>query len=79
MPRLRREFDVPIIILTARGEEVDRVSGLTMGADDYKERKKLYPLRIRNSKDTRMSYTFTVSTILTLEIRKAAKNRHNPM
>jgi len=33
--RLRREFDVPIIILTARGEEVDRVSGLTMGADDY--------------------------------------------
>lgn len=33
--RLRRELDVPIIILTARGEEVDRISGLTMGADDY--------------------------------------------
>ena len=33
--RLRKELDVPIIILTARGEEVDRVSGLTMGADDY--------------------------------------------
>ena len=33
--RLRQSFDVPILILTARGEEVDRVSGLTLGADDY--------------------------------------------
>jgi DNA-binding response OmpR family regulator len=33
--RLRRLSDVPIIMLTARGEEVDRVSGLTLGADDY--------------------------------------------
>jgi len=32
---LRKSFDVPIIMLTARGEEVDRVSGLTLGADDY--------------------------------------------
>ena len=33
--RLRRSSDVPILMLTARGEEVDRVSGLTLGADDY--------------------------------------------
>jgi len=33
--RLRRKSDVPIIMLTARGEEIDRVSGLTLGADDY--------------------------------------------
>jgi DNA-binding response OmpR family regulator len=33
--RLRRDSDVPVILLTARGEEADRVSGLTMGADDY--------------------------------------------
>jgi len=33
--RLRRDSDVPILMLTARGEEVDRVSGLTLGADDY--------------------------------------------
>ena len=33
--RLRKGFDVPVIILTARTEEIDRVSGLTMGADDY--------------------------------------------
>jgi DNA-binding response OmpR family regulator len=32
---LRREGDVPIIMLTARDEEVDRVIGLELGADDY--------------------------------------------
>ncbi len=33
--RLRKTSDVPVIMLTARGEEIDRVSGLTLGADDY--------------------------------------------
>lgn len=33
--RLRKVSDVPILILTARDEEVDRVSGLVLGADDY--------------------------------------------
>jgi DNA-binding response OmpR family regulator len=32
---LRRTSDVPILMLTAREDEVDRISGLTMGADDY--------------------------------------------
>ncbi len=32
---LRRERDVPIIMLTARDAEVDRVVGLELGADDY--------------------------------------------
>jgi two-component system, OmpR family, response regulator RegX3 len=32
---LRRTSDVPIIILSARGEEADRVVGLELGADDY--------------------------------------------
>ena len=32
---LRRERDVPIIMLTARDSEVDRVVGLELGADDY--------------------------------------------
>ena len=32
---LRREHDTPIIMLTAKGEEVDRVVGLELGADDY--------------------------------------------
>jgi DNA-binding response OmpR family regulator len=32
---LRRESQVPIIMLTARGEETDRIVGLEVGADDY--------------------------------------------
>jgi DNA-binding response OmpR family regulator len=32
---LRQEMNVPIIMLTARTDEVDRVVGLEMGADDY--------------------------------------------
>jgi len=32
---MRRESDVPIIMLTARVEETDRVLGLELGADDY--------------------------------------------
>ncbi|HVW35106.1 MAG TPA: response regulator transcription factor [Acidimicrobiia bacterium] len=33
--RFRAASDVPIIVITARGEEVDRVIGLELGADDY--------------------------------------------
>ena len=33
--RLRSGSDVPIIMLTARGEELDKVLGLELGADDY--------------------------------------------
>jgi two-component system OmpR family response regulator len=33
--KIRSESQVPIIMLTARGEDVDRILGLEMGADDY--------------------------------------------
>jgi DNA-binding response OmpR family regulator len=33
--RLQQESQIPVIMLTARGEEIDRVAGLTLGADDY--------------------------------------------
>jgi DNA-binding response OmpR family regulator len=33
--RLRADSDVPVIMLTALGEETDRVMGLEVGADDY--------------------------------------------
>jgi two-component system OmpR family response regulator len=33
--RLRASSSVPILMLTARGEDVDRIVGLEMGADDY--------------------------------------------
>ncbi|SFQ99414.1 response regulator transcription factor [Desulfoscipio geothermicus] len=32
---IRKQLSIPIIMLTARGEELDRVLGLEMGADDY--------------------------------------------
>jgi DNA-binding response OmpR family regulator len=35
LKRLRSQSDVPILMLTSRGEETDRIVGLEMGADDY--------------------------------------------
>ncbi|MFP4697963.1 MAG: response regulator YycF [Eubacteriales bacterium] len=32
---IRKDYDIPIIMLTARAEEVDKVLGLELGADDY--------------------------------------------
>jgi DNA-binding response OmpR family regulator len=32
---IRKTSDLPIILLTARGEEIDRIVGLELGADDY--------------------------------------------
>src|SRR5690242_3023114 len=33
--RLRTKWDTPVLMLTARGEPMDRVVGLELGADDY--------------------------------------------
>lgn len=33
--RIREKYCYPIIMLTAKGEEVDKITGLTLGADDY--------------------------------------------
>ena len=35
LKRMREVSDAPVIILTARGEELDKVKGLELGADDY--------------------------------------------
>ncbi len=35
LQELRRYSDVPVIILTARGDELDKITGLELGADDY--------------------------------------------
>jgi DNA-binding response OmpR family regulator len=35
LKRLRDRSSIPVIMLTARGDEADRVVGLEMGADDY--------------------------------------------
>jgi two-component system, OmpR family, response regulator VanR len=33
--RIREKYKFPIIMLTAKGEETDKITGLTLGADDY--------------------------------------------
>ena len=33
--RLRAQSDLPVIMLTARGDDIDRIIGIEMGADDY--------------------------------------------
>src|SRR5438093_13125547 len=35
LKRVRSKTDVPILMLTSRGDETDRIVGLEMGADDY--------------------------------------------
>lgn len=33
--RIRQQYTYPVIMLTARGEELDKINGLALGADDY--------------------------------------------
>ncbi len=33
--KIREKYQYPIIMLTAKGEEIDKITGLTLGADDY--------------------------------------------
>lgn len=35
LTKIRETSDMPVILLTARGDEIDKVSGLRLGADDY--------------------------------------------
>lgn len=35
LTKIRESSNIPVILLTARGDEVDKVSGLRLGADDY--------------------------------------------
>jgi DNA-binding response OmpR family regulator len=62
LKRLRSQTDVPILMLTSRGEETDRIVGLEMGADDYlpktfSSRELLARLRAVTRRNTRSPVT----------------------
>ena len=55
---LRKESDVPIVMLTALGDVADRITGLELGADDYVVKPfspKELEARIRDRKSTRLN------------------------
>ena len=33
--KLREKYEFPVIMLTAKSEEIDKITGLNIGADDY--------------------------------------------
>jgi DNA-binding response OmpR family regulator len=35
LQRIRKTSDIPVLMLTARGDNIDRITGLNLGADDY--------------------------------------------
>ena len=61
----RRGIDVPVIMLTARGDEFDRVLGLELGADDYlakpfSVRELIARIRARLRRDGKQASAFTL-------------------
>ncbi|HHN63847.1 MAG TPA: response regulator transcription factor [Nitrospirae bacterium] len=62
---IRRDSDIPIIMLTAKSDEEDRIKGLGIGADDYvvkpfspRELVARVKALIRRTKGTRRTYSF---------------------
>jgi two-component system response regulator CpxR len=60
LKRIRSHSDVPVLMLTSRGEETDRIVGLELGADDYlpktfSSRELLARLRAVTRRTTRLS------------------------
>jgi DNA-binding response OmpR family regulator len=82
--QLRRTSNVPILMLTARGEEIDRVSGLTLGADDYVSkpfsprelvaRVKAILRRVRPDSPESKNFLSHEDLVLDLEKRKVSLN-----
>ncbi len=78
--RLRAESQVSVLLLTARGEDVDRIVGLEIGADDYlskpfNPRELLARIRaiLRRSQNIAPSQDQTVLRVEGLELNRAAR------
>src|SRR5690606_7559037 len=74
LQRIRERSDVPVIMLTAKGEDMDRILGLEYGADDYltkpfnilelKARIKAIFRRINSSKDKKQEETIRFKNMI---------------
>ena len=67
LKQLRKKSDIPVLMLTARGEETDRIVGLEMGADDYlpktfSSRELLARLRAVTRRHSRPHHQMTAET-----------------
>ena len=70
--KIRERYTYPIIMLTARVEEVDKITGLSIGADDYVT-KPFHPLELlaRVKAQLRRYTTYSVKKIMNEEIYEA--------
>lgn len=85
--RIRATSDIPIIFLTARGDEIDRVVGLEIGADDYmvkpfspRELTARIKANLRRTKSTTLNNTTDLkdkSNLFHIDKEKMIINYHN--
>src|SRR3984957_2549250 len=82
--RLRAASSVPIIMLTALGEEVDRIVGLEIGADDYvtkpfNSRELIARIRASNCSTRRMAGSPDRSSAASMSTSAASARRSKPI
>ena len=66
---IKKEFNIPIILLTAKGEVENRIKGLELGADDYIGK----PFRTKGIVIKNKKYNFEKNTINLNQIQKLEK------
>jgi two-component system response regulator CpxR len=71
---LRKESDLPVIMLTARGEDLDRIIGLELGADDYLA-KPANPRELLARIRAILRRSNTLSSVTTLEVDDLVLNQ----
>jgi len=72
--QLRKESDLPVIMLTARGDDLDRIIGLELGADDYLA-KPANPRELLARIRAILRRSTTHSTVATLEVGDLVLNQ----